>query len=98
MKLMNETYQKCEHLLPCGYCNKKGAKCQQIINLSDVNSAEFKRGMRTAVMFVAEMLDLTEKIYRGMSSQDGVEKPDLLLARLCGEIEKKEKHESTRQT
>lgn len=50
---------------------------------------EFKKGMKTAVMFIAEMLELTAEIHKGIDAKQAKEMPDLLLARLCGKIERK---------
>ena len=50
---------------------------------------EFKKGMRAAVIFIAEMLELTAEIHKGIDAKQAKMMPYLLLARLCGKIERK---------
>ena len=51
---------------------------------------EYDRGMRSAVLFISEMLGVSKKVYEDLDDVPADEiSAWLLLARLCGQIEAK---------
>ena len=53
---------------------------------------EYDRGIRAAVLFISEMLDISDKVYKDLNNvYDDNISAWLLLARLCGQIKLKDK-------
>lgn len=53
---------------------------------------EYDRGMRSAVLFISEMLGISDVVYKDLENiTDKDISAWLLLARLCGQIEVKDK-------
>ena len=53
---------------------------------------EYDRGMRSAVLFISEMLGISNEVYENLDNVPADEiSAWLLLARLCGQIEVKDK-------
>jgi hypothetical protein len=57
---------------------------------------EYGRGMRSAVLFISEMLGISNEVYKDLDDVPADEiSAWILLARLCGQIEAKTKEGHT---